>query len=268
MPTIAENKREWDGAYSWTQQGDEWSRPWGSVEMQWYASLLPRIQSHLPAQTILEIACGFGRWTQYLTQHCDHLIAVDLSQECVDACRQRFGPRPGIEYHVNDGKSLEMVPSNSVDFIFSYDSLVHADASVLEAYLSQFSRILTANGVAFIHHSNLGAYRTRYARVRRVPKLEGLLITLGALDEFVHWRDPGVSAALVARLADENGLRCITQEVVHWRTKRAMIDCMSTITKRGSTIERANQLWMNDKFMSEAAYAASLTAHYPSAAPR
>jgi CheY-like chemotaxis protein len=42
---------------------------------------------------------------------------------------------PTIEAHVtcfvNDGKSLAMLPDESVDFIFSYDSLVHAEADAV-----------------------------------------------------------------------------------------------------------------------------------------
>jgi hypothetical protein len=49
-----------------------------------------------------------------------------------------------------------MIAEESVDFVYSFDSLVHADAGVLEGYLSQFPRILSETGVAFIHHSNLG----------------------------------------------------------------------------------------------------------------
>src|SRR5215475_13304533 len=156
MPTIAENKKHWEGRYDWTERGDEWSRPWGSVEMQWYIALLPRIQAHLPTRTILEIACGSGRWTHYLKEWCDRLIAVDLAAECVETCRQRFKSASNIEYHVNDGKSLDMTAAESVDFVFSYDSLVHADPTVFDAYFGALSRILTPDGVAFLHHSNLG----------------------------------------------------------------------------------------------------------------
>ena len=52
-----------------------------------------------------------------------------------------------------------MVADRSVDFAFSFDSLVHADAEVLDAYAAELARTLAPDGVAFIHHSNLGAYR-------------------------------------------------------------------------------------------------------------
>ena len=69
MPTIERNKELWDGLYHWSEMGDEWSKQWGCPYMQWYGMLLPRIHSFLPAKTILEIAPGYGRWTQFLKDY-------------------------------------------------------------------------------------------------------------------------------------------------------------------------------------------------------
>jgi SAM-dependent methyltransferase len=158
MPSIEENKQAWDGDYHWNDHGDEWSADWGSSAMQWYGTILPRIHRFVPSGTILELACGYGRWTQFLQKLCHKLMVVDISQACIEACQQRFSDLSHLEYHLNDGKSLAAIADATVDFVFSFDSLVHADLSVLEAYISQFPRILTENGAVFIHHSNLGEY--------------------------------------------------------------------------------------------------------------
>ncbi len=220
--------------------------------MQWYGTILPRIKAHVPAGNILEIACGFGRWTQYLKDFCEHLVAIDLSPKCIDACKQRFSEFSHIEFHVNDGKSLEKVPDAAIDFVFSFDSLVHADELTIEAYLSQLPRILSRRGVAFIHHSNLGEYRTRYARIRRIPKMEKILAGLGVLDKDLRWRDFSVDARKVEALADKHGLRCISQEIVRWGTKRTYIDCMSTIARKSTAALADNKVFRNPNFMQEA----------------
>ncbi|MBR8827309.1 MAG: hypothetical protein DSM107014_05285 [Gomphosphaeria aponina SAG 52.96 = DSM 107014] len=49
-----------------------------------------------------------------------------------------------------------MIPDDSIDLVFSNDSLVHAEADVIESYLAQLSLKLKVNGVGFIQHSNLG----------------------------------------------------------------------------------------------------------------
>src|SRR5688500_242534 len=111
--------------YDWIQAGEEWSEPWGSSAARWFGTILPRIHDCLPAGTILEIAPGFGRWTHYLKEHCGQLHVVDPDERCIETCRRRFSRDPNLSYHVNDGRSLAMIPDGSIDFVFSFDSLVH-----------------------------------------------------------------------------------------------------------------------------------------------
>jgi SAM-dependent methyltransferase len=157
MPSLNENKERWEDSYAWADAGEEWSRAWGGSEAQWFGSILPRLHAFVPVGTVLEIAPGFGRWTRFLRPLCDRMVLVDLSERCIDACRARFGEDGSVEYHVNDGRSLEMVADASIDLAFSFDSLVHVDADVIESYLSQLRQKLTADGVVFLHHSNFAA---------------------------------------------------------------------------------------------------------------
>jgi len=239
MATLKENKNYWDGKYDWQERGDDWSRAWGGPHMQWYGTIYPRIKAHLPTKRILEIACGFGRWTHFLKDNCKQLLALDLSEECINACSERFSDSQHIEYILNDGMSLELIESNTVDFIFSFDSLVHVDESVIRAYLEQFQRILTNDGIAFIHHSNLGEYRQE---LKKVESEEGQL----------HWRDPSVDAVLVETIANQNGLKCLSQELVYWGTNSTFIDCFSTISKNISGDNRENKVLRNTELMNEA----------------
>ena len=130
MATVDENQSFW-ALYDWSGSGEEWSEGWGGSHAQWYGVVLPRIARFLPASSILEIAPGHGRWTAFLREHCDQLSIVDLDAACIDACRERFAGDERIAYHVNDGRSLDMIEDGSVDFAFSFDSLVHADAEVI-----------------------------------------------------------------------------------------------------------------------------------------
>src|SRR5262245_39597005 len=148
MATIDEN-RFW-GTYNWPQSGDEWSLDWGDPETQWHATILPRIRPFLPAMNVLEIAPGYGRWSGFLLVCADSYIGVDLNPECVAACRSRFSFAKNANFVANDGKSLTSVPDNSIDFAFSFDSLVHAEIEIIDTYLRELSRKLAPNGVAFI----------------------------------------------------------------------------------------------------------------------
>lgn len=262
MPSIIENKQYWDGDYGWERGGDEWSRDWGTVPIQWYGTILPRIHRFLPAETIVEIGCGFGRWTQFLKDHCRRLVAVDLSEMCVAACRRRFETTPHVELRSNDGTSLAFVADGAADLVFSFDALPLVDRATIDAYLGQLPRILTRDGVAFLHHSNLGAYERILSPLQRFPRIGALLRGFGWPERDLHWRDPGVSAELVERLAMTHGLRCISQEIFRWGTKHLFVEAFSAFTKEGSRWNRPCARLKNIGFDREAANLRQLSPLY------
>ncbi|HJR17416.1 MAG TPA: class I SAM-dependent methyltransferase [Gemmatimonadales bacterium] len=252
MPSIQQNLRAWSDEKSWVVHGDEWSTAWGGTAAQWQGAILPRIRDYLPAHHILEIAPGHGRWTQFLATQADTLTLVDLSPRCIAVCRERFAEMGHLRYHVNDGRSLTMLPDQSVDFAFSFDSLVHAELPVIESYLRELGRVLTPNGIAFLHHSNLGAFGAPGVTRRQLPDfLYGALMARGLVPQD-HWRAYSVSADLVRDLAVSAGVPCIRQELVNWGCDR-LIDCFSTVTPIGSRWARPLERVANSGFMAEAA---------------
>jgi SAM-dependent methyltransferase len=233
MPTVAENRDRWEH-HGWTRQGDEWS-PGGCAEgtrLLWLRTILPRVDRFLPSGTILEIGPGFGRWTQYLRQLGDRVTVVDLSTRCIEACAARFDGDPRIVCHVNDGRSLPMIADGSIDFIFSFDSLVHAEADVLAAYLGEAARVLKPGGGGFIHHSNLGAFANR--RTGRPP----VYVTPR------NWRAESMSAEVFREHCERSDLCCHSQELINWIGRGAwadrhrvdgrllpLTDCLSVFTR-------------------------------------
>jgi SAM-dependent methyltransferase len=246
MPTIAENQQAWK-TYDWKQRGDEWSTVWGGTEAMWWVTVFPRIRRFVPCGTLLEIAPGFGRWTHYLRSLSQELTGVDLSERCVAACRERFAGDPRLRFVQNDGTSLEAIPDESVDFVFSFDSLVHVEADALQAYVSQLARKLRPNGAGFLHHSNLGSYRNPRTGELEAPSS--------------HWRAESVGAADFVAYCEEAGLVCLSQETLAWAAS-VHNDCFSTFTRRGSVLERPFVRWENPDFMSEAARAAEIARLY------
>lgn len=220
--------------------------------MQWYGTILPRLHTFVPAETILEIAPGYGRWTQFLKDLGKKIFLVDLSEKCIQSCKSRFGSFSHITYFVNDGKSLSMIADNSIDLVFSFDSLVHVEEDVIKAYLSQISKKLKKNGVAFLHHSNLGAYLKYFHLINKIPRGRGLLHRLGFIDTSEEGRAFSVTADKVKNIANESGLKCITQELINWNNKRILIDCISVITRNDSDLSRNNIVFKNNNFMREA----------------
>jgi len=273
--------------YDWQQQGDEWSAEWNGTEPLWWATILPRIHAFVPVTTILEIAPGIGRCTQYLKDLCQHLILIDLSENCIEACQQRFSSFQHITYYVNDGKSLRMVPDQSVDLVFSFDSLVHAEADVLEAYLSQLARKLSPIGIGFIHHSNMGAYKKCSSGKLR--------FYIDNEQNGSNWRGASMTAKLFEQYCERVGLQCIPQELIdfypryslEWvrpggrlqrmsqkirleRVSEKVIErfctilnnCFSVFTLKNSRWSRTNKVFINKGFMDEARYVSQLSELY------
>lgn len=262
MGTIDQNRDVW-ATYAWPRQGDEWSSAWGGAAAEWYGTLLPRLRHWLPARTVLEIAPGFGRWTQFLKDLAEHLILVDVTERCILECRTRFASATNISYHVNDGRSLSMVENGSLNLVFSFDSLVHAEADVIEAYLLELAKKLAPDGVGFIHHSNIGAYPTplllgRWLRRLTTPfaRHPAWLPRTRFIEPNRHWRATSMTAALFATLCRTAGLQCRTQELITWESG-LLTDCISVFTRADSRFARVNHILENQHFMAEAAYIAS-----------
>lgn len=251
MATIDENRAQWTN-YEWAEGGDEWSACWGRTEFLWYGTIFPRIHGLLPTDNILEIAPGFGRCTQYLLLYCQHLTVVDLTEKCIKACQKRFASSPHIKYIINDGKSLEMLEDNSIDFVFSWDSLVHAESDVLHEYLRYLSFKLKPGGFGFIHHSNIGTFKNLETGKLSVQNL--------------HWRADSMSAELFGKYCRDVGLTCISQELINWGDN-ILNDCFSLFTREDTKFCGNSKpvIIENTDFMLEAPRAKRLSELYDQA---
>jgi len=236
MPTIEDNLLCWGKTYDWKDNGDEWSQAWGGTEYLWYGTILPRILSFVPTGNILEIAPGYGRCTQFLIKLCKHLDVVDLNINCIESCKKRFFDNSHISYHLNDGKTLDMFEKYSIDFIFSWDSLVHCEAEVINSYISESARILKPGGWGFIHHSNIGQYYDS--------------ATKNILCKNIHARAETMTAKLFKEFCEKEGLFCARQEIINWGGD-IMNDCFSVFTKNTMSTYSDTKYLENSKFEEE-----------------
>jgi len=242
MPDLDWNKSRWNDEHPWPEAGDEWSQGWGGPRAQWFGTLYPRIARWLPAGRILEIAPGFGRWTQFLLRHAPSLVGVDLNPRCIQQCRQRFAAYDHALFVQNDGRSLDMVSDGSIDFVFSFDSLVHVEMDVLTPYCAQIIAKLSPRGTAFIHHSNAAN-----GVDENNPNAEG--------------RGKSVSSQAVKAAIESSGGRVLIQEEINWASM-ARIDCLTTFTHAGAHSQIDYLKIENNSFMTEMALIRAVQSHY------
>lgn len=234
MPNKDWNLSYWNDQYGWPEHGEEWSRQWGSSRTQWWASILPRIASCVPAQTIVEIAPGQGRWSRYLLDLCDVYYGFDISPNTTKFCNDYLstvGSAKKRTFATNSGSDFPGVAAASVDFVFSFDSLVHVEIDVLNGYLAEIARVLRPGGRAFLHHSNIGMYG-----------ITG--------DANVHCRGESVSAETVRKAASTHGLHTLVQEMISWHTEICQ-DCLTLLVAGPSASD--TKVLYNDRFWSDAA---------------
>jgi SAM-dependent methyltransferase len=101
--------------------------------------------------TIVEIGCGGGRWTRFLTP-AKKLIAVDINAEFFEPLQAMF-PTARLEFYRPAAFDLGPIANDSVDFVFSFGTFVHIEPDGIAQYLAEIHRVLKPAGVAALHYA-------------------------------------------------------------------------------------------------------------------
>lgn len=219
--TVEWNRRQWSRPEEWPEGGDEWTfhagwcgQPYGA----WKAAVVERfITPYLgPDTDVVEIGPGGGRWSASFAGACRSLSLVDLSEACLDVCRRRFGPLPGLRLMRTDGRSLP-VPDASCDLVWSFGVLVHCEPAVVAAYLDETARVLRPGGRFVLHHTGWPDATLRLVPVTRhlgrIGRVAQHRVAQG------RWRPGGnrveMSAERFATLAAAAGL-VVEEQVRRW----------------------------------------------------
>jgi SAM-dependent methyltransferase len=112
--------------------------------------------------TILEIGCGRGRWSKFIYENLQpkKLQCIDILSEKHNNFWSFVGDdkREKLEYyHVKDF-SLNEIPDESLDFVFSYDVWCHISASSQELYLESLYKKCKPGAKIIIMYSDPEKY--------------------------------------------------------------------------------------------------------------
>lgn len=189
------NLAQWGDRDRWIHE-HEYGLRWGGglqqspSEMADIASrfLLPHLADR-SLRAVLEIAPGAGRFTTELIRVAEELWLVDLSPACIQLCKERFKYYKSIQYSVNDGVSLEMVPDRAFDLVASFDSLVHVEPEIIRAYLAQFRDKLAPGGIVWLDHSGRGVKEIGNRSSMTYDRMHRFASDLGFEMLAQHWRN-------------------------------------------------------------------------------
>ena len=200
-------------------EGGYYAAAEAAMDAQWASLIEPYIRPFDLSKT-LELAPGHGRNSAKLALLASELHLVDVNRNCIEACRKRFGTESNgcrFHYYVNDGMSLSFIASDSITFVYSFDSMVHFDKYVVREYLREFDRILVPGGAGFVHHSNLGAIKPDSDWASN------------------HGNRSDMSAQLFRTYCDELSLQVLQQKLHGLAEGRGQdgLDCVTVFRKRG-----------------------------------
>lgn len=107
-----------------------------------------------PQSTVLELGTLNGKWTRYLLE-AKKVICVDINTEFITWISERYSNYLSkISFYITQGDELAGIEGNSVDLVFSIDTLVRVEKESIYAYLHEIKRVLKPKGVAILHLPN------------------------------------------------------------------------------------------------------------------
>jgi SAM-dependent methyltransferase len=116
---------------------------------------------------LLELGCGAGRITGYLSARGGDVLGIDISSSMIDYCRRRY---PDLEFQVGDLADLSARENGSRDVIVAeFNVLGVLDDVERKRVLREFHRVLAPEGLLLFSAHNL-------AYIPQIPAPVGLVI--------------------------------------------------------------------------------------------
>lgn len=122
----------------------------GENEIHSVLSKTERLDVTINKNIALDFGCGVGRLSRALSSRFDKVVGVDISNTMLHEAKKINHEIKNIEFIHNTAKDLKIIPSNSVDFIYSNMVLQHMPRDRQISYLEEFCRILATEGVIAI----------------------------------------------------------------------------------------------------------------------
>ena len=97
-----------------------------------------------PGAAVLDIACGSGYGTAYLSRFAGHVYGVDISSDAVAYAEGRYG-RPNLRFLQGDVSQIPL-DSGSVDLVVSFETIEHVEEASQHAFLAEAKRVLRPGG--------------------------------------------------------------------------------------------------------------------------
>lgn len=128
-----------------------------------------------PGELILDVGCGRGELSWYLSQFCQHVVGIDYSQDAIRIANDAYikdAKDKKVTYLCADVMTISF--GKQFDKVVLADVYEHIDPPVMDRLLRHLARMLKPGGKIFIHTApNLDWYETVYPAMRKKAWQEG-----------------------------------------------------------------------------------------------
>ena len=105
-------------------------------------------------KTVLDVACGEGYGSSFISRDAKSVIGVDISKEAVTHASQKY-QETNLEFL--EGSAIDLAfPNHSFDVVVSFETIEHLAEQ--EQMLSELKRVLKPNGILIISSPNRPVY--------------------------------------------------------------------------------------------------------------
>ena len=107
-------------------------------------------------KTVLDIACGTGYGTKYLSENAKSCIGIDISNSSIKYAKEKFSA-DNVEF--KQGSITEIpLQDKSVDILISFETIEHVDENAQYKALKEYQRVLKDDGILFISSPNIDCW--------------------------------------------------------------------------------------------------------------
>ena len=100
---------------------------------------------------VLDIACGSGYGTNFISTLADRVLGVDQSETTILGNREKFSRGVGLEFEAGNAEKLSL-SSDLFNTVVSFETIEHLQNP--EAFLCEVQRVLLVDGLFFLSTPN------------------------------------------------------------------------------------------------------------------
>jgi ubiquinone/menaquinone biosynthesis C-methylase UbiE len=114
---------------------------------------------------IMDLACGMGRLCHFVAPHVKKYIGIDFIPEMIEKAREYNKNYTNVEFHVNDGRTLQIISDEEVDIAFCELAFQHMPKDVQDSYVKEVWRVLRFGGSFYVQIPRIEFFKdSTYAR--------------------------------------------------------------------------------------------------------